>query len=638
MSVNLSPLAGAGWQFFDNNGNVLTSGKLYTYLAGTGTAQTTYASSTAGTANANPIILNAAGRTSSEVWLTDGVSYKFILKDSTDTQIGSWGNITGFISAVAASGDADLIGYTQGGTGAVATTVQAKLRSTVSVKDFGAVGDGIEDDTDAIQAAVDSGNIVEFPNGSYKFGKITKSSGSLIVNGNGSTFLTVPNSNTTSQQFFELSGLSEVRLSDFTLNGGFGTSTSIVSGATNEDDAISADNCGIVNIDNVVVTGWSSGNSPIVADSHAIFTRSCDRVVVSNCQLKYISKEGIHDLNSSIVQFLNNSTYRVGYSSFSFSGTASVLVQGNNTLETGVNSNNVSLLPFNRSSGVVIQGNVFRTHGSSFTTPYDSSYGAPGLVFHNDATATPLSNIVIVDNVFDKMRYGIYDQITNANKTGVTISGNKFSQCYECVKMTTSRLFNLIVSNNSFESVRRGVYVIDAVGCGHTYIGNLFSDLQSIGLKFVGDSTGAISSKIIVANNIAINCTSYSYQLQYLGDSSIQGNLAVSGSNSIIYHYEVWAKASNVVTQNNIANGTVTTAPYYIHGTASYLITRFNVGYGSHNIGAFVSGSGWNESSSNGCALRLGNYRLWVDSTGDLRIKNGAATSDTDGTVVGTQV
>jgi hypothetical protein len=35
--------------------------------------------------------------------------------------------------------------------------------------------------------------------------------------------------------------------------------------------------------------------------------------------------------------------------------------------------------------------------------------------------------------------------------------------------------------------------------------------------------------------------------------------------------------------------------------------------------------------------LRLGDYRLWVDSTGDLRIKNGAPTGDTDGSVVGGQ-
>lgn len=35
--------------------------------------------------------------------------------------------------------------------------------------------------------------------------------------------------------------------------------------------------------------------------------------------------------------------------------------------------------------------------------------------------------------------------------------------------------------------------------------------------------------------------------------------------------------------------------------------------------------------------LVLGAYHIWVDSTGDLRIKNSAPTSDTDGTVIGTQ-
>lgn len=39
----------------------------------------------------------------------------------------------------------------------------------------------------------------------------------------------------------------------------------------------------------------------------------------------------------------------------------------------------------------------------------------------------------------------------------------------------------------------------------------------------------------------------------------------------------------------------------------------------------------------NGGLLWFGSYALWVDSTGDLRIKNGAPSSDTDGTVVGTQ-
>jgi len=99
MSVSLSPLGGAGWQFFTDNGTPLVGGLLYTYLAGTTTPAATYTSSTGVTANANPIVLNAAGRPPNEVWLTDGIRYKLVLKTSTGVQIWVMDNILGLPAA-----------------------------------------------------------------------------------------------------------------------------------------------------------------------------------------------------------------------------------------------------------------------------------------------------------------------------------------------------------------------------------------------------------------------------------------------------------------------------------------------------------------------------------------------------------
>ena len=97
MAVNLSPVGGVAAQFFTNTGAVLTGGKLYTYAAGTTTPAATYTSSQGSTPWTNPIVLDAAGRvpSSGEIWLTDGINYKFVLKDSTDVLIATYDNISG---------------------------------------------------------------------------------------------------------------------------------------------------------------------------------------------------------------------------------------------------------------------------------------------------------------------------------------------------------------------------------------------------------------------------------------------------------------------------------------------------------------------------------------------------------------
>jgi hypothetical protein len=96
MAVFLSPVGGAAVQFFDNSGNVLTGGKLYTYLAGTTTPAATYTSAAGVAFHSNPIILDAAGRVpGGEIWLTKGISYKFILKDTNDVLLGTYDNIVG---------------------------------------------------------------------------------------------------------------------------------------------------------------------------------------------------------------------------------------------------------------------------------------------------------------------------------------------------------------------------------------------------------------------------------------------------------------------------------------------------------------------------------------------------------------
>jgi len=102
MAVNLS-MMGNGFQFLTANGLPLNGGKLYTYQAGSSTPLTTYTDINGLIANSNPIILGTDGRPPSEIWLTDGYYYKFVLKDSSDVTIATYDNLYGAIATIPAT-------------------------------------------------------------------------------------------------------------------------------------------------------------------------------------------------------------------------------------------------------------------------------------------------------------------------------------------------------------------------------------------------------------------------------------------------------------------------------------------------------------------------------------------------------
>ena len=146
----------------------LAGGLLYTYAAGTLTPQATYTDAGGLSANTNPVVLDSAGR--ADVFLS-GATYRLILKTSLGATIWDEDNVLASGAAAAAvlttlsgSGGASLSGFIQAIGGAVATTVQSKLRESISVFDFMtpaqiadvAAGTLTLDVTAAVQAAINA--------------------------------------------------------------------------------------------------------------------------------------------------------------------------------------------------------------------------------------------------------------------------------------------------------------------------------------------------------------------------------------------------------------------------------------------------------------------------------------------------
>jgi hypothetical protein len=105
-----------------------------------------------------------------------------------------------------------------------------------------------------------------------------------------------------------------------------------------------------------------------------------------------------------------------------------------------------------------------------------------------------------------------------------------------------------------------------------------------------------------------------------------QGYLAIAGTGTNS------AKYSNYTGEYlSLVNGTA----------AAYLSADLiQISNGAKTLFAVNPGGSGNKlglSEWNDCHALLGGYHLWVDGSGRLRIKNGAPTSDTDGTVVGAQ-
>ena len=428
MSATLTP--SPFMQFFTAGGVPLAGGKLYTYAAGTTTLLATYTTALATQSNTNPVILDSRGEAA--VWLSNTAAYKFKLTDSNDVDIWTADNIEGLLGAadIASSTGASMVGYLPAGSSAVATTVQAKLRQTINVLDFGADPTGVLDATTAIQAALTAaaGNTLYVPDGTYTVTTMLSmvTAGSSLVLSNNATI----NYNTSNYAALKITA------SNCTVSGGLGGGF-------------------------VGPAAWDGVNT---SPTFGVIWITADKCSVLGTRLYNIRKVGVwaKDVEDCTV---SGCLFEGNYPSASWTGT-----------ETG--HWGVVFDPYVSNS----KGN-FKLNGNTIKTCVQGcqpgNYGSGGVI----------QGFIATGNVFESCwNHGIYSNFTN----GATITGNNFNRCQIPVVISGDK--NVVSGNTMFTSVTTvgdqrdvlGISVRDGsfnVVNGNTLVGVLNYPSNAVGIN-----------------------------------------------------------------------------------------------------------------------------------------------------------
>lgn len=208
--------------------------------------------------------------------------------------------------------DSGNINYNQGGTGAQTRTVESKLQEFVSVKDFGATGDGVTDDAAAVQAALDSGaRRIHIPTGYYKINTtLTVPATVSIISGDGINASRLW-SNTSSGDYILDTNLASVSLKDFRIYGG-DQETSALSAPTARNGIKATGTGNQFAWENIAIYGFNTGAS-VGATASTVYMCLFKKLIVGLCNTGIFVDQGMHQSSWINCQFQSCVNYGMNF-------------------------------------------------------------------------------------------------------------------------------------------------------------------------------------------------------------------------------------------------------------------------------------------------------------------------------------
>lgn len=554
-------------QFFDSNGNPLVGGKLYSYTAGTTSPLATYTDSTNTSANTNPIILDSRGEAS--VWLGSS-AYKLVLYSATDILIWSVDNVTAAssdtLANLAASGGSSLIGYTQGGTGAVPTTVQTKLRESVSVFDFLSAAEKADvlagafliDVSASVQRALDSAYRIYFPAGGYFCGNLQPGANRVIYGDGFNSIFKQSTSTGGRGVFFQNSGSASTQINGLVLRDIQVLGTVATDGFAQFVHAISLNGVKNVLIDNVYVTGFRGDGIYIGSGDAAGQERHNTNVIIQNCTI-----DGVNNDNRNGISVIDGDKITISNCNFinctrsnmpgaidfepdavAYAVIKNAKVVGNTFKNCGGNVAHIGFYLAATTYTVAPENIVI--HGNQFD---GGVLNLIAVLLPPAGYSTP-TNLSIVGNTGDGNQ-GVYV----AGINGGSISNNVFnlSGLNYVGFSATDVIKNFTVTGNTFRGtgataglVTRGVLT------NVTFANNSFDNYATAGIQ-VGISSGNIS-KLAINNNTFNNISGSNLSVNFVG-GTIDGTYCtyLGNTHSGTHNFPAWRNDTCGTVSNGVA-------------------------------------------------------------------------------------
>jgi Pectate lyase superfamily protein len=373
-------------------------------------------------------------------------------------------NIEVVISSTLALGetDASQVEYTLPAVGAVTQTVEAKLSETVSVKDFGAVGDGVTDDSAAFAAAIAASKNIFIPEGTYLVDTVLVTGDGYNIQGASPTSTIIKARTSATTNLFSISGVSSYATNNVVKNLLLDMSNMTDSSSSHGLNMQKAYDCSIEQV-NVIGNGtskrtlYTSSNGSGGGVYTTVFTNcnfssvtgtieltgtslsdatttltfvgcSFAKCVATNCvAITFIQPIVQGALNKFDLSNID------GFSIISgdIEGTGTFLVIGSNVNHLCSTNNEFGGFVGTYSSGTFLSGYTLDCYGSTpfVITPVNGTSQPTqhnGFIVEQTATANPMRKIIKNTNATS---YYVDIQYTNANGTtyiGQSASGDSY--------------------------------------------------------------------------------------------------------------------------------------------------------------------------------------------------------------------